>query len=673
MAEVLINRRRQERILSTTGMVPTVPTVADHTLPGWLETDIYEGEICFNNKDDKFWTRCENRIIGPFLTQADIQAAIEYIDQQIAAEATARSQGDASLSTQISLVNNGLSQDINNLQSLLSAEIVNIDEAYQLADDALDDKIDNLEIDLQQEIEDAISSYRSADTEINNQISALQSELSQEDDNLQNEIDSINADIATETQNRIDGDADLSTDIAASLVAAKAYADGLVGGQLQDVGDYDPTATGAFPVTGGSGAGGAIKKGNQFRISVAGTINGEAYDVNDCIRALINNPGQSVSNWGYSEHNTQQATESTRGNAKISTTAIVQNEFTTNDTDVVTPYKFWFGLARVVAMAWTWTAKQIFSVAPRFSSVTANHVLTVDSNKDLSSEAKQTGFNLALGTTAGTIAQGNDSRFTDERTPLDSSVTTNKIGAGAVTSAKIASDAVTTSKILDQNVTQAKIADSAINAGKLASDAVTTVKILDANVTTPKVANDAITNDKLSNMAAYTVKGNNTAASADPVDMTMDQFKVIFGKALQYTTADKTTTATAMADVDATNMNFALDANSVYEFEIIGILKCNGTGGSNVGLSVPSGANVFGRIDTDTTTVTSSRRTILKGGVVSSSTFGAGVQDVDLDFEFKATVITGVTAGNLRLQFKSATSGQTTTIYAGTFLRISKK
>lgn len=44
---VTTQRRRQEKIILMDGAVPTVPTVSDHTQPGWLETDIYIGELCF--------------------------------------------------------------------------------------------------------------------------------------------------------------------------------------------------------------------------------------------------------------------------------------------------------------------------------------------------------------------------------------------------------------------------------------------------------------------------------------------------------------------------------------------------------------------------------------------------------------------------------------------------
>lgn len=84
---------------------------------------------------------------------------------------------------------------------------------------------------------------------------------------------------------------------------AKNYADGLVLGLLDDRGNYDPTATSAYPTTGGSGASGAILKGDLWAISADGNVNGIAVTVGDTIRALVDAPAQNNANWAITQNN----------------------------------------------------------------------------------------------------------------------------------------------------------------------------------------------------------------------------------------------------------------------------------------------------------------------------------------------------------------------------------
>lgn len=70
---------------------------------------------------------------------------------------------------------------------------------------------------------------------------------------------------------------------------AKAYADNLVIGLLDDRGNYDPSS-GNYPTTGGSGISGAILKGDLWAISVNGTVGGIPVTVGDTIRALVDSP-----------------------------------------------------------------------------------------------------------------------------------------------------------------------------------------------------------------------------------------------------------------------------------------------------------------------------------------------------------------------------------------------
>jgi hypothetical protein len=84
---------------------------------------------------------------------------------------------------------------------------------------------------------------------------------------------------------------------AAVLATAKTYADGLVVGLYDDRGNYDASGN-VFPSSGGSGAAGAIVKGDIWRISVPGTLGGKNVIVDEQVRALVDAPGQTAANWG---------------------------------------------------------------------------------------------------------------------------------------------------------------------------------------------------------------------------------------------------------------------------------------------------------------------------------------------------------------------------------------
>lgn len=91
-------------------------------------------------------------------------------------------------------------------------------------------------------------------------------------------------------------------DALAGTLATQAYADALVFGLLNDRGNYDASGN-VFPSTGGSGGAGAVLKGNLWAISVAGTLGGVAVTAGDVVRALVDTPGQTSSNWAISENN----------------------------------------------------------------------------------------------------------------------------------------------------------------------------------------------------------------------------------------------------------------------------------------------------------------------------------------------------------------------------------
>ena len=86
------------------------------------------------------------------------------------------------------------------------------------------------------------------------------------------------------------------------IQGAKDYADSLVVGLLDDRGNFNASGN-TFPTSGGSGTSGTIKKGDLWTISVGGMLGGVAVTAGDVLRALVDTPGQTSSNWVITENN----------------------------------------------------------------------------------------------------------------------------------------------------------------------------------------------------------------------------------------------------------------------------------------------------------------------------------------------------------------------------------
>ena len=87
-----------------------------------------------------------------------------------------------------------------------------------------------------------------------------------------------------------------------ALLSTKAYVDSMLVGLVRDRGTHDASSN-VFPSTGGSGDAGAIRKGDLWYVSVAGTLGGTSVNVGDSFRALTDAPGQTASNWSVLESN----------------------------------------------------------------------------------------------------------------------------------------------------------------------------------------------------------------------------------------------------------------------------------------------------------------------------------------------------------------------------------
>jgi len=95
--------------------------------------------------------------------------------------------------------------------------------------------------------------------------------------------------------------------------ATKAYADALVVGLWDDRGNFDASVN-AYPSSGGSGAAGAILKGDIWTVSVAGTLpTSQGVEVGDTVRALINTPGNTQANWAIQQNNIMLPVSSVNG------------------------------------------------------------------------------------------------------------------------------------------------------------------------------------------------------------------------------------------------------------------------------------------------------------------------------------------------------------------------
>lgn len=101
----------------------------------------------------------------------------------------------------------------------------------------------------------------------------------------------------------IQGLADYSANIQANDYTQKVYVDGLLVGLWDDRGSFDASVN-AYPSSGGSGSAGAILKGDIWTVSVVGTLpTGQAVEVGDTVRALVDTPGNTQANWAILQNN----------------------------------------------------------------------------------------------------------------------------------------------------------------------------------------------------------------------------------------------------------------------------------------------------------------------------------------------------------------------------------
>ena len=114
---------------------------------------------------------------------------------------------------------------------------------------------------------------------------------------------------------------------------------------IRVAGDWDASGNLYPSATSGTGVSGAIRKGDQFTISVAGTLGGVLVEAASVVYAKIAAPGQTSTNWVILEHALQQATETLVGTVRFANLGETVNNSTPIATAAVSPMNLWEAFA----------------------------------------------------------------------------------------------------------------------------------------------------------------------------------------------------------------------------------------------------------------------------------------------------------------------------------------
>jgi hypothetical protein len=162
-------------------------------------------------------------------------------------------------------------------------------------------------------------------------------------------------------------------------------------------GAYDASSN-IYPSTGGSGTAGAIKLGDYWIISVAGTLGGETASVNDLLYSNSNNPGQTSSNWtlinnGTYVSNNGSSTDNAIPRFDATTGKIIQNSgVIIDDSNNITGANSLNLAGLTASQAVVTDSSKNLSSLPYSSSSTANSIVTRDANQNISSNNMFEGF-----------------------------------------------------------------------------------------------------------------------------------------------------------------------------------------------------------------------------------------------------------------------------------------
>lgn len=132
--------------------------------------------------------------------------------------------------------------------------------------------------------------------------------------------------------------------------------------------------------------------------------------------------------------------------------------------------------------------------------------------------------------------------------------------------------------------------------------------------------------------------------------------------ASNFTTTNATATSTALT--------FQIGANEVWIVDCQLTAQCSSTGGVKYAVAAPTGATIEGWIYSSTSAVTTlSYQRITATGTLNGTALHTVAATPAPDI-LRFTITNGSTAGAVTIQAASGTSGQTTTISAGSWLHV---
>ena len=197
-----------------------------------------------------------------------------------------------------------------------------------------------------------------------------------------------------------------------SVKAVNDHIDARLVGLWDDRGSYDASSN-LFPSTGGSGTAGAIMKGDIWTINVQGTLGGVLMHVGDTVRALVDSPGQTSTNWallenaiGYVPENVVNKVTTMTGNTTSNTlylSAKAVYDWATGLFASLSGATF-TGAISATNLSGTNTGDQTY-IAPRTQTVSSAATVTPTSNNDVVAITAQA-VGLTLANPTGTFVQG---------------------------------------------------------------------------------------------------------------------------------------------------------------------------------------------------------------------------------------------------------------------------